>query len=405
MNVFTVTNLYPRPDQPNRGLFNAQQFAALAELGTERQSRIEVGNICLVPEWRIWRWRAIRQWRDPFTSVLQTKYVPAFYLPIVGRNLSWRTYCRALTQVARVLEGCDVLLATWLYPDAVATAEVAAQRGVALWTKAHGTDRFHLYNAYRRGRIIRAVERARGIICNCQSMADQLESFGLPRSKLHVVPNGVDTSRFCYRSREEASELLKKEVEATGYNAARMAAEFVRRPVRRKIILFVGNLVSIKGPDVLLEACSRISRDHVMHVLIIGTGPMQKQLRRQLWKLNIAHVVLFLGERPYKEIPFWMNVADVLAVPSRSEGMPNVVLEALASGLPVVATDVGGCREFLSGEAPCRIIPSGNPVALAEALNAVLAESVDRKALAERQAKHLSWRASAEKLLELISKL
>ena len=82
MNILTITNLYPRPDQPQRGLFNAQFFAAL-----QAETDVEVRTICLVPEWRIWRWKNIRAWSDDSTF-----YLPVFYIPVIGRNISWWTY-------------------------------------------------------------------------------------------------------------------------------------------------------------------------------------------------------------------------------------------------------------------------------------------------------------------------
>ena len=89
MKLLTITNLYPRPDQPQRGLFNAQLFAALARAVAEKWGAVQ--NVCLVPEWRAWRWRKIGRWEDPLgeaTSV-HTSYLPVPYVPLIGRNLSW----------------------------------------------------------------------------------------------------------------------------------------------------------------------------------------------------------------------------------------------------------------------------------------------------------------------------
>lgn len=276
-----------------------------------------------------------------------------------------------------------------------------------------------------------------------------------------------------------------------------------------RLVLFVGNLVPVKGADVLLEAwalivcCSRSpisgcaagqenqgaeageqgtkgteGREQCstpnsqrptsnsqqlnntatgsLRLLFIGDGPMRKELEIQAGKLGIADSVIFLGSRPHEEIALWMNAADCLCVPSRSEGMPNVVLEALASGLPIVATDVGAVREMLEGEKAVRVVEGGEgeeeniqhsilnsqysssddgrpsfapstslppssgnsgearratagkqrtdqiPERLAEAIREILDLEVDRKAMAERHAGMCSWKEQAGKILELI---
>jgi glycosyltransferase involved in cell wall biosynthesis len=209
-------------------------------------------------------------------------------------------------------------------------------------------------------------------------------------------------------------------------------------------ILFIGNLVPIKGPDVLLRAFAEIIRGtkdpgkkkifeqkdakHAKgecvhsaeggeessslrplrssvqnpHLLIIGGGPLRGKLERMAKELGIADRVHFLGNRPHGEVALWMNAADVLCLTSRSEGMPNVVAEALASGLPVVATDVGACREMLEGEPAARVCRSEDVEGLAGAVAEVLAMEVDRKAMAEKYAGKYSWRKTAERIVGMM---
>lgn len=407
MKLLTVTNLYPRPDQPNRGLFNAELFLALATAGCSvapRENHVRTSsfrNVCLVPEWRLWRWRRIRAWTDPFTSLLSTTYVPAFYLPVLGRSASWFTYARALGRVEMLWQDCTAVLATWLYPDAVAAAALTTRNGTDLWIKVHGTDRFHLRNNVRRRRILAAGAASKGIVCNCRFMAEQLAVLGLPRAKLHVIPNGVDTTRFRYRAREEAANELPQALQAASDGTRRRLLLLLEDLLQHRIVLFVGNLVRIKGPDILLAAAGLL-REPRVRVAFIGTGPFRDTLRAAAQRSGVAGRVHFLGERPHDEVALWMNVADVLAVPSRSEGMPNVVLEALTAGLPVVATDVGGSRETLADEVACRLVTAENPPALAAALEEILDLAPDRAALAARHAGRWSWATSAENLLALM---
>lgn len=131
---------------------------------------------------------------------------------------------------------------------------------------------------------------------------------------------------------------------------------------------------------------------------------MRKQLERRARNLDIMDSVVFLGERPHEEIAFWMNVADCLCVPSRSEGMPNVVLEALVSGLPVVAADVGGCRELLAQEPSSLLVRANSAEALTEALNTVSDSGLEtsRRDLAQRHKERFSWSKAAQRICELM---
>ena len=189
-----------------------------------------------------------------------------------------------------------------------------------------------------------------------------------------------------------------------------------------RIVLFVGHLVPVKGPDILLQAWARLQRSlaparphaHTPTLLLLGDGPMRGRLERQARDLGVADTVQFLGSRPHEEVALWMNVADCLCLPSRAEGMPNVVLEALGAGLPIVATDVGAVLELLEGEPEARVVRtevSGQkPVvsserlesAIAAALAEVLGKSVGREAMAERHATVRTWREQAEEIVRLI---
>ena len=416
--LLTLSNLYPRPDRPTRGMFNAQFFRALAQGGAEMsafspasercsgssgaltphapgtlrrsaprsgaasgagehgkaETRCQVRNVCLVPEWRVWRWRAIRRWRDPYSDDLGTRYLPVFYVPVIGRNVSWLTYgssIRLSPVLPRIIESTNrrvIFLATWLYPDCVAAVRLAARLNAPLWFKVHGSDIFHLDVPARRQRILVACERANGVFCVAPHLVDRLEEAGLPREKLHYLPNGVDQERFRPRSREEAREHLD------------VPASCIPHPASR-IVLFVGNLLPVKGPDILLQAFARVrslvngqrslesdsasapNRPIVQssncHLYIIGSGRMRQRLEHMAHALGMADSVHFLGSRPHDEIPYWMNVADCLCLPSRSEGMPNVVLEALAGGLPVVATNVGNVGELVRTGTNGAVVESG----------------------------------------------
>ncbi|NQU41434.1 MAG: glycosyltransferase [Lentisphaerae bacterium] len=464
MKLLAVTNLYPLPCEPRRGMFNAQLFAALVGQG------VELSTIVLVPEWRMWRWSTIRRWDAPyrragggsacanrlrqgFASQEATeektldvgvgdgrlpavRYVPVFHLPVVGRNMASRFHVWALRRHRALYEACDAVLATWLYPDAVAAGVVAGECGKPFWVKVHGTDRFHMEHPGRRATIQDVAKDAAGFLPNAQFLAEYLVEHGIPEQKVHVVRHGVDRDRFHFRPREEAAAVLQKVetqilLSPAGYsgqvNADECGCEM------RKTILYVGNLEHIKGPDRLLHACAHmIRRDesgppssnsfrqgfagqeapmdrdlkteghYDLDVVFVGNGSMRGRLEARARDLGVAGRIHFLGSRPHEEVALWMSVADCLCLPSRSEGMPNVVMEALASGCPVAATDVGdvkwllkdGVNGYVVGNSESEVVTD-----LSRAIGSVLSERWDRGAIAASM-KGQTWEQAAKAIVQ-----
>jgi len=189
-----------------------------------------------------------------------------------------------------------------------------------------------------------------GVQVPCRSIRDALiRERGFRPEKVHVVPYGVDTERL-------------------GPNASD------RRAVRAELglsdqplVAMVGRLDEQKGHDVFLEALAELER---VHALIIGTGALADRLKALAAQRGLADRVRFLGHRP--DVPRLLRAADVLALSSHDEGLPYVVLEAMAVGLPVVATRVGGLEEAVQDGRTGLLVPPGSAAALATALRSVL---------------------------------
>jgi glycosyltransferase involved in cell wall biosynthesis len=387
MRFLTISNLYPRPDKPTLGMFNYQLFSEFVALGHTVQ------NVCPVPEWRVWRWSAIRQWALP-NDRIPTRYFPYLHIPLVGRNFAHVLASVTGFQGDRVTgrEAPDVILGSWLYPDGVLAARVAKEAGKPLWLMALGSDTYHLNSPARRRIVLDACQQAERIVCVAQHLAQRLIDAGVDPAKVHVVPNGVDTSRFHPVPVADARIRLS----GSSGEAARRLTTWGNRP----LVLFVGNLVPVKGPDIMLRAFMQLQGHEQIddrpktidkrqesnvygpmsiryppsapHLVFIGSGPMERTLRADAKRWGIADRVTFAGSRPHDELPLWMNVASVLCLTSRSEGMPNVLLEAIACGLPVVATDVGACREMLEGKTDACLVPQNRPEELSAAVRRLL---------------------------------
>jgi len=186
-------------------------------------------------------------------------------------------------------------------------------------------------------RIIMFVfRRADYIIAVSEDLKKDIALLGIENNKISMIPNGIDTDLFKLRSKA----LIRKKL---------------KLPLDKKIILFVGRLTKDKGISYLIQAFNKL--DHSFLLLLIGFGPDKPFFRKITEKNNN---ITFLGEKEHDQVAEYMNASDVFILPSLSEGRPNVILEAMASGLPIIATNVGGIPEMMQGNKNGFLIKKSN---------------------------------------------
>jgi len=174
----------------------------------------------------------------------------------------------------------------------------------------------------------------------------------------------------------------------------------------KRVILAVARLVPIKNVALLVHAFAIVrARVPDVHLLVVGGGPEAMPLREHAMRLDVADAVTFAGEVAQSQTPLFYRSADVFALSSDFDNSPNVVLEAMASGLPVVTTDVGGVREFVADGLGGTVVPPNAPDALAAALEKYLARDDLTRAASSynrtRASTDFSWRASTLRLLDV----
>jgi glycogen synthase len=217
--------------------------------------------------------------------------------------------------------------------------------------------------------------RADAVIVLTQRLADRLVAEDLAPGRVHVIPSGVDLRRFAGRLPDPAPDLPRPRV------------------------LFVGRLAGQKGVSTLLDAVPLLRSRAV--VVLVGDGPQRPALERQAGRLGRGRV-RFQGLVAHAEVPAWLAAADVLVLPSVYEELGSVLLEAMAAGLPVVASAVGGIPEALG--AAGRLVPPHDPAALAGAVDELLDDPALAARLGEaarRRATAFSWDALAGRVLEV----
>ena len=179
-----------------------------------------------------------------------------------------------------------------------------------------------------------------------------------------TIYNGVDTDKFI--SPTNYSNGLRKSLTITD-------KDFV--------FICVGRLAEIKGHEVLIEAFSKLNFKENVKLIIVGDGPRRDFIRDQISFFNLDGNVKMLGLR--QDIPDLLNISDCFVLSSHSEGLSYSIIEAMATGLPVVATDVGGNYELVKNNKTGYLVPPNNPSAMAEKLNIILGDEMRRKKMAE----------------------
>jgi len=385
LRCLVLADTFPSALEPWRGPYNRRQIECLARL-------CRVTAMDPMPWPRLLRDR--RAWglagRPDGVLDGMTIYHPVFwYLPVLGRGRTWRgVACAVERALAREPDArWDVILATFAYPHGLAAKRLAERMGVPYLIKARGSDLHSLpASGARRERTAEALRGAASVVAVSRNLADIALQLGAKPGGVRVLTNGIDAGAFQALDRAGARRELGL-------------------PESGKQVLFVGSLLPVKGIDVLMDAfCAMRARDPALfaqtQLLIAGEGPERSWVVRRMADEGLGGSVKLLGHVGRGKIARLMSAADLLALPSRNEGCPNVVLEALSCGTPVVAARVGAAPDLL--DESCGIIVTPEDSAqFAAAMEQALAKPWDRAAL-RRRVEGMSWEANAQALHEML---
>jgi glycosyltransferase involved in cell wall biosynthesis len=353
MRILAITNLYPNPFHPQRATFNREQFRALAR---EHELRV-IAPIAWTDELAARRSGCppLPPGRGLDLDGIPVEYPRFWLIPRVLRGLQGRCFRRSIRgafwRSVRSFRP-DVVFATWAYPDGWAVVDLAHQARLPVVLKVHGSDVLQMdqYPGRRRG-TTEALRRADRVVAVSRDLAQKAVALGASKDRVRLIYNGVDNTVFFPGDRSAARARLGLAIE-------------------KSILLFVGNLMAVKGPDLLVEAAGQLTdRGIDFHLHVIGKGPLRADLER--WALDRGISTTFHGTVAHERLPDWFRAANLLVLPSRSEGVPNVLLEAAACGTPFVATRVGGVLE-VADLGHSRLVPPEDPIALADAMVDVL---------------------------------
>ncbi len=371
LRILSFSTLYPNPGQPVHGVFVENRLRHLAASGG-----VDLRVVAPVPwippgmsGFGAWARYAqapaceerhgLRVWHPRFPAIPRIGMVPA---PLL--LYAWtRRLVRRLAEEADF----DLIDAHYFYPDGVAAALIARELGKPLVITARGTD-LNLIPAHAlpRKQIQWAARHAAGLITVCEALKRALVDLGVADDKVQVLRNGVDLDLFRPQDR----------------NAARAALG-----VSGRVLLSVGLLIERKGHGLVIDALRELPG---FTLLIVGGGPDGAALEALALAAGVADRVRLLGETPHARLPPIYAAADALVLASSREGWANVLLEAMACGTPVIATDVWGAKEAVTTPEAGTLIGERSAAGIAEGVRRLFSSLPDRAAT-RRHAERFSW--------------
>jgi teichuronic acid biosynthesis glycosyltransferase TuaC len=337
VKVLVFTSLYPNNVWLNHGVFVKERMTHVARLDG-CQVKV-VAPVPYHPRLKIthrWRFSQVHRWevRDGL-EVYHPRYV---MLPKVGMTLyGMQMFLSVLPTVKKIRHDFDFDLidAHYVYPDGFAAVLLGRMLGKPVVVSARGSD----INLYAELPLIRrllryTLQRSDKLIAVCLALKEAMMRLGIPAEKIAVVPNGVDLEKFSPIPKDQARRRLGLSQE-------------------KKIILSVGGLIPRKGFDLLIKALRMVIDEYPgrdLQLVIVGEGTHRKALESLVYALGLEKSVYLPGAVGHQEISLWYSAADLFCLASSREGWPNVLLEALACGTPVVATAVWGVPEIIRSD-------------------------------------------------------
>ena len=382
MRLLLITNVFPNPTQPTRGTFNLEMTRALQRLGHEIEV---VSPVSWVDEWRgRRRGRRFDASRRAVWEGTPVSYPRYYYTPRVLRLcygwFLWYSIRGMLLPLGERFQP-DAVLAYWAHPDGYVGVRLARHLGVPCVAIVGGSDVLILCRQFARRRCIMNVFDAVGLVVPVsEDLKRGIERLGVDPGKVHVCWRGVDPEKFHPGDRREARRRLGL-------------------PPGRPLLLWLGNMVPVKGLETLIDAAAILKQRGIdFGLLLVGSGRLEAKLRRRCAARGLEEHVRFVGRVMHDALPDWYRAANLTVLPSWSEGIPNVLLESMASRVPFVASRVGGIPEIAT-EGIDLLVPPGDVTALADAIATQLSAG-DRNG--EHPRKLFTWTDAAHEMTRLM---
>jgi glycosyltransferase involved in cell wall biosynthesis/peptidoglycan/xylan/chitin deacetylase (PgdA/CDA1 family) len=384
MRFLLITSDFPYPSDPTRGVFNLHLVRALVQ---EHEVRVIAPRTWIeAASSRRARVNVLQSDARAQLAGIEVQYPTYYYTPKLFRfaygSFLWHSIKVAIRRVLQSFSP-DAVIAYWAHPDGEVAVRLGKIIGVPSIVIVGGSDVLLLPNdPRRRVQIQKVLQEAHGVVAVSRHLKNKIVDLGTAEAKVHVWHQGVDEQLFFPSSREEARRRLGI-------------------PLTGNKLLWVGRMVPVKGLEVLFQACANLrDRGRDFHLYLAGDGPLRQRLESQVSAQVLADSITFNGPIRQEQLADWYRAVDATVMASYSEGIPNVLRESMACGTPFVATRVGGIPELANGQVD-RLVPPGDPVALADAIEHLFAQTEP----AASHSKLPTWKEAAESFVKIVQPL
>lgn len=385
MEILTFTTLYPNSVQPHHGVFVENRLRHLVSSGG-----INARVVAPVPWFpfsaRVFGRYAVYAKVMPreLRAQLAIEHPKYLVLPKFGMNATPASLAAAslpvLTRLQRERD-FDLIDAHYFFPDGVAAIRLGRRLKKPVVITARGTDVNLIPELPGPRRMIQeAAREAAGIIAVSQALKDAIVALGIPGERVTVLRNGVDLELFQPQARDETR---------------------ARLGLAGPQLLSVGHLIERKGHDLVIGALPSLPG---YRLLIAGDGPERARLQNLSAALKVSDRVSFLGALPHEQLHKIYAAADALVLASSREGWPNVLLEAMACGTPVVASNIWGNPEVVSRPEAGVLMGERSTAGVAEGVLRLF-RGLPARAATRRYAEEFSWDATSEGQLRLFREI
>jgi len=350
-NLTLITSFFESPYHQNRAPYNEQLFYKLKSAFDIKIIRPIAWTDIISGSSKLEKKEYYKsQWNE-----IPILYPTYYFLPKYGLPYNGLMYYLSMLNAFKLSKSVpDIFYTTWAYPDAYATMILAKKVKRKYIVRVHGSDINDLaFRSVIQDKIKMVLENASAVISPSNALKEKMLQLDIPAEKIKVIYSGIDKEKFYSQDREQCEKQLS-------LNTGMMR------------ILYIGNFKRAKGVMDLLKSTFLLKNDlKNFEVVFIGKGEDESDMKQYIAENKLENCTRIVGPVDHHNLNPWINSSDCVCLPSYAEGMPNVLLEAIACETKIVATNVGGIPEIYQDDKDYFVEP-GDTIALRNRLYQII---------------------------------